>query len=220
MRYTPSHRPRPRRANGDGSLPPSSAPNFSAPTEPDEEPDEIRAIWGTTVNLADTMKAFREFLRGFKVKYRVAYDRERGVSTRILRTPEEGEVVLYETYLRRMRQTGDTSLNLDMMNMAAYPPSRKLQLHLAKYPQEVVPALDQVLKDLMLEIASEDQDAGLPGMEGAQGELEIADIMAKAYTIRPFGIPPINLRDLNPTGMWSSYMLLIMHELMLEYRYG
>ncbi|KAJ3477536.1 hypothetical protein NLI96_g10401 [Meripilus lineatus] len=199
LRYTPSHRPRPRRANGDGSLPPSSAPNFSAPTEPDEEPDEIRAIWGTTVNLADTMKAFREFLRGFKVKYRVAYDRERGVSTRILRTPEEGEVVLYETYLRRMRQTGDTSLNLDMMNMAAYPPSRKLQLHLAKYPQEVVPALDQVLKDLMLEIASEDQDAGLPGMEGAQGELEIADIMAKAYTIRPFGIPPINLRDLNPT---------------------
>ncbi|EMD31706.1 hypothetical protein CERSUDRAFT_88861 [Gelatoporia subvermispora B] len=189
--------------NSDGthlSMPLSSAPHLSAPTVPSDEPDEIRAIWGTTVNLGETMKTFREFLRGFKTKYRVAYDRERGVRTRALATPQEGEVLLYETHLRRMRQTGETNLNLDMLNLAAYPPSRKLHSQLVKYPQEVVPAMDQVLKDLMLEIAEEDQQAGMEGMRGPQGEEEIAEIMGKVYKIRSFGMSAVNMRDLNPTG--------------------
>ncbi|KAI8989195.1 MCM-domain-containing protein [Trametes punicea] len=182
------------------SIPASSAPNLSAPVVPtDDEPDEIRAIWGTTVNLGETMKTFREFLRGFKIKYRIAYDRERGLRTRVLSSPEEGEFVLYEGYLRRMRQTGETNLNLDMINLAAYPPSRKLHSQLVKYPQEVIPAMDQVLKDLMLEIAEEDQQAGMDGMRGEEGEEEISEIMGKVYKIRPFGLPSVNMRDLNPS---------------------
>ena len=180
--------------------PVSSGPVFSAPAAPSEdEPDEIRAIWGTTVNLGETMKTFREFLRGFKIKYRVNHDREQG-RHRTLGSPEEGEVVLYEQYLRRMRQTGETNLNLDMANLLAYPPSKKLYAQLAKYPQEVVPAMDQVLKDLMLELAEQDQNDGFDEMSGAQGEEEIADIMTKVYKIRPFGIETVNMRELNPTG--------------------
>jgi DNA replication licensing factor MCM4 len=189
--------------NSDGgrlSLPPSSVPPLSAPPQPSDEPDEIRAIWGTTVNLAETMKLFRDFLRGFKPKYRVAYDRERGSRTRVFATPEEGEVLLYETYLRQLRQTGETNLNLDMVNLRSYPPCKKLDSQLAKYPQEVVPAMDQVLKDLMLEVADMDQRAGLHGMQGAQGDEEIADIMGKVYKVRPFGMAAVNMRDLNPTG--------------------
>ncbi|KAI0795486.1 MCM2/3/5 family-domain-containing protein [Abortiporus biennis] len=210
LSVTPVRRPR-RAGEGQGSsndhvgsdgthlsMPPSSAPHLSAPTEP-EEPDEIRAIWGTTVNLGETMKTFRDFIRGFKVKYRVAYDRERGLKTRTLGSPEEGEQLLYESYLRRMRQIGETNLNVDMVNLAAYPPSRKLHGQLVKYPQEVVPAMDQVLKDLMLELAEEDQRAGVDGMVGKDGEEEIADIMSKVYKIRPYGLPAVNLRDLNPT---------------------
>ncbi|KAI0772722.1 MCM-domain-containing protein [Trametes elegans] len=182
------------------SIPASSAPNLSAPAVPSEdEPDEIRAIWGTTVNLGETMKTFREFLRGFKIKYRIAHDRERGLRTRILSSPEEGEFLLYESYLRRMRQTGENNLNLDMVNLAAYPPSRKLHSQLIKYPQEVIPAMDQVLKDLMLEIAEEDQQAGMEGMRGEEGEEEISEIMGKVYKIRPFGLPSVNMRDLNPS---------------------
>ncbi|CAL1709698.1 unnamed protein product [Somion occarium] len=145
------------------------------------------------------MKTFREFLRGFKIKYRVAYDRERGLRTRTLSSPEEGELVLYETYLRRMRQTGESNLNLDMNNLAAFPPSRKLHTQLSKYPQEVIPAMDQVLKDLMLEVAEEDREAGVDGMTGPEGEAEIAEILDKVFKIRPFGLPSINMRDLNPT---------------------
>jgi len=183
-----------------GRPPVSSGPIFSAPVAPSEdEPDEIRAIWGTTVNLGETMKSFREFLRGFKIKYRVNHDREQG-KHRTLGSPQEGEVVLYEQYLRRMRQTGETNLNLDMVNLLAYPPSKKLYIQLAKYPQEVVPAMDQVLKDLMLELAEQDQSDGFDEMSGAQGEEEIAEIMTKVYKIRPFGVEAVNMRELNPTG--------------------
>lgn len=197
----------PDNLNSDGthlSLPPSSAPGgnplLSAPLAPSDEPDEIRAIWGTTVNLAETMKLFRDFLRGFKPKYRVAHDREQGLRTRVFASPEEGEVTLYETYLRRMRQTGHTNLNLDMGNLISYPPTKKLFGQLQKYPQEVVPAMDQVLKDLMLEIADMDQQAGMEGMRGDEGDEEIAEIMGRVYKVRPFGLKPVNMRDLNPTG--------------------
>ena len=183
-------------------MPPSSALNLSVPAVPSDDDDmgEIKAIWGTNVNIQDTMRTFREFLRGFKVKYRIAYDRDRGARTRVLSSPEEGEVLLYEAYLRRMRQTGEHALNLDMHNLAAYPPSKKLQVLLTKYPQEVIPLMDQVLKDLMLEIAEEDQQAGMEDMRGQQGEEEIAVIMGKVYNIRPFGVPAVNMRELNPSG--------------------
>lgn len=200
----------PDNLNSDGthlSLPPSSAPNpLSAAAAPSDEPDEIRAIWGTTVNLAETMKLFRDFLKGFKPKYRVAHDRDQGLRTRIFASPDEGEVILYETYLRRMRQTGNTNLNLDMGNLLAYPPCRKLFSQLQKYPQEVVPAMDQVLKDLMLETADMDQQAGMEGMRGDDGDDEIADIMGRVYKVRPFGLKTVNMRELNPTGMCSIYL--------------
>lgn len=147
------------------------------------------------------MKMFREFLRGFKPKYRASYDREKGLKYRTFSNAEEGEAVLYELYLRRMRKTGDTNLNLDMTNLLSYPPSKKLYGQLTKYPQEVIPAMDQVLKDLMLEIAEMDQHAGAEGMVGRDGEEEIAEIMGRVYKVRPFGLPAINMRDLNPTGM-------------------
>jgi DNA replication licensing factor MCM4 len=146
------------------------------------------------------MKLFRDFLKGFKPKYRVAHDRSLGLRGRVFGSPEEAEVIQYEIYMRRMRQTGDTNLNLDMGNLLAYPPSRKLHGQLQKYPQEVVPAMDQVLKDLMLEIADDDQRQGREGMRGVQGDEEIADIMGKVYKVRPFGLKDVNMRDLNPTG--------------------
>ena len=146
------------------------------------------------------MKLFREFLRGFKPKYRALHDRTQNMRTIVFDTPEEAEVVLYETQLRTMRQTGQTDLNLDMVNLLAYPPSKKLFGQLQKYPQEVIPAMDQVLKDLMLEIADEDQQAGAEGMQDEQGDEEIADIMGKVYKVRPFGLQSVNMRELNPSG--------------------
>ena len=192
-------------SDADGlSLPASSIPSLSAPAQATEdEPDEIRAIWGTTVNLADTMKAFREFIKSFKPKYRIAHDRSLGLRTKAASSPAAVEVLLYEGYLRRMRVTGEANLNLDCENLRAFPPSRKLYGQLIKYPQEVIPAMDQVLKDIMLELAEEDQAEGVEGMVGQEGEEEIADIMSKVYKVRPFGLPAVNMRSLNPQGMLS-----------------
>ncbi|KAH9000555.1 MCM-domain-containing protein [Lactarius hatsudake] len=180
------------------SIPASMHP-LSAPAQATEdEPDEIRAIWGTTVNLADTMKVFREFVKGFKPKYRIAHDRSLGLPTKVAASPAAVEVLQYENYLRRMRLTGEANLNLDCENLRAFPPSRKLYGQLVKYPQEVIPAMDQVLKDIMLELAEEDQAEGVEGMAGQEGEEEIAEIMSKVYKVRPFGLPAVNMRGLNP----------------------
>ena len=203
---TAQHGLDPHNLNSDHlEVPASSAPNLSAQLAPSDEPDEIRAIWGTTVNLAETMKLFRDFLKGFKPKYRVSYDRDLGLKTRAITSPAEGEAILYETYFRRMRQTGETNLNLDVVNLVAYPPSKKLHSQLLKYPQEVIPAMDQVLKDSMLDVADTDHQAGLEGMQGAEGEEEIGEIMGKVYKVRPFGLPAVNMRSLNPSGLSSVF---------------
>ena len=146
------------------------------------------------------MKLFRDFFKGFKPKYRISYDRDLGLKTRALSSPQEGEVLLYETYFRRMRQTGETNLNLDVVNLLAYPPSKKLHSQLLKYPQEVIPAMDQVVKDLMLEVAEQDQQDGLEGMQGVEGDEEVNEIMSRIYKVRPFGLLSANMRTLNPSG--------------------
>jgi hypothetical protein len=55
-----------------------------------------------TVNLADMMKAFREYIKGFKPKYRVMHDRTLGFPTKAVPSPAAVEVLLYEGYLRSM----------------------------------------------------------------------------------------------------------------------
>ena len=65
----------------------------------EDEPNEICVIWGTTVNLADTMKAFREFIKGFKPKYGIVHDRSLGLPTKV--APLLAAVEVYKGYLRR-----------------------------------------------------------------------------------------------------------------------
>lgn len=145
----------------------------------------------------------RDFFKGFKPKYRAQYDRENGLTSRVFLSPEDSDVLTYEAYFRRMRQTGETNLNLDIINLLAFPQSKKLYQQLSKYPQEVIPAMDQVLKDMMLDVADMDRAAAAEGMEGDQGDIEIAEIMGRVYKVRPFGIASTNMRNLNPTGKLS-----------------
>jgi hypothetical protein len=82
-------------------MPASSLVPLSAPVQPTEDkPNEIRMIRGTTVNLANTMKAVREFIKGFKPKYRGRHDHVLGLPTKAVPSPAAVEVLLYEGYLR------------------------------------------------------------------------------------------------------------------------
>ncbi|KAI5994473.1 cdc21 protein [Pisolithus albus] len=71
------------------SIPEFSAPTVSVPALPSMELNQVRAMWGTTVNIAETMKLFGDFLRGFKPKYSVRPNREQNLRSRAFSSPEE-----------------------------------------------------------------------------------------------------------------------------------
>ncbi|KAI3476631.1 hypothetical protein L1887_61798 [Cichorium endivia] len=162
-----------------------------------------KVIWGTNVSIGETMEMFRSFLRGFRLKYRWAHAKKNGMPLPPAATanPAEGERLVYEGYLRRMRITDQTNLNLRISDLEAYPPSKRLKMQLIRYPQEMVPIMDQVLKDEMLEMAYEDQKEGRDGMGGDIGLAEIELMETKLYKVRPYGADAINMRDLNPADI-------------------
>ncbi|CAO1616067.1 unnamed protein product [Sympodiomycopsis kandeliae] len=162
---------------------------------------EQKVIWGTAVSIGETMTMFRNFLRGFRLKYRWAYQKQTQTETvpSRSRNAKDGEFRLYEAYLRRMRQTDQTSLNLRAADLAAFPPTKKLAHFLVKYPNEVIPIMDQVLKDEMIDMAYDDNKEGRDGMQGGEaGQQEIEIIEGRMYKVRPFGLDAINMRNLNP----------------------
>jgi DNA replication licensing factor MCM4 len=168
------------------------------------------------------MNDFRAFLGGFKIKYRTQYNRELSASiveAGGLAPPqmalydgvsiERGEVVLYEGYLKQLRETGETNLNLDATNLLAYPTTKRLYHQLINYPQEVIPIMDQVLRDIMVESVDEEFEAaqnrlaeGLIGeIELKQVEAEVREVENRVFKVRPFaGERTVNMRDLNPGG--------------------
>ncbi|CAG7850423.1 DNA replication licensing factor MCM4; AltName: Full=Cell division control protein 54 [Serendipita indica DSM 11827] len=182
------------------SQPAQSTGNLgSVPSTAMESEDLTRVIWGTNVSLSESMSTFTNFIRSFKVKHRVTFDRDRGIVAPVMSSLDEGERLLYEELLRKMRVTGQTNLNLDVVNLQAFPPSRKLYSQLLKYPQEIIPVMDQVLKDLMVAIAEEDAANDMEGMRGDEAEEEINEIISRVYKVRPWGSEPCNMRDLNPS---------------------
>ncbi|KAK8850719.1 hypothetical protein IAR55_004639 [Kwoniella newhampshirensis] len=205
----------------------SSAPTLSAvaPSQDvgmgeGEDGGMVKFIWGTTISLQESMNLFRDFLRGFKPKYRAAYNASQSksiVESGGIAPPSmplydnlpssKAEIPLYESYLRRLRLTGETNLNLDAFNLLSYPPTKKLYHQLTNYPQEVIPIMDQVLRDVMIEMGEEElEHARNKFADGVIQELdlrvleeEIKDVEARVFKVRPFGGErTVNMRDLNP----------------------
>lgn len=184
------------------------------------ENDDGKFVWGTTISIHETMSLLRDFLHGFKPKYRAQYNQAQSkaitdaggiapppmplydnLSTR------DADKPLYEGYLATMRQTGQTNLNLDAVNLLAYPTTKKMYHQLVNFPQEMVPIMDQVLRDVIIEEAEEERrDAESKHDEGLISELElrvveneVEDIATRVYRVRPFGgEKTVNMRDLNP----------------------
>jgi DNA replication licensing factor MCM4 len=179
-------------------------------------------IWGTQIPLQETMNAFHTFLRGFKLKYRAAYNAQNakaiveagGTAPPRMAlyddlAPAQGEQLLYEKYIKEMRDTGITSLNLDLTNILAFPPTKKLYNIIMNYPQELIPIMDNVLRDVVLEMVDEELEVYKQNYaEGTIGELdvirldaEIEEMAKKIWKVRPFGGErTVNMRDLNPSG--------------------
>ena len=178
-----------------------------------------RVIWGTNISIQDSMSAFKNFLYNFATKYRLWADGATEDETRDLGTSAEKRE--YITMLNDMRRLGVTTFNLDARNLKSYPLTQKLWHQLSAYPQEIIPLMDQTVKDVMVDLAlkemdilrSESQrgaqgrrgqsiltsDAGLP-----QGDVPdlVGEVEAMSYKVLPFGLDEtVNMRDLDPAGM-------------------
>ncbi|KAJ9096344.1 hypothetical protein QFC21_005164 [Naganishia friedmannii] len=189
----------------------------------------VKFIWGTTIELQPAMNQFRDFLINFKPKYRAAYNKKArdeilaeqdtlgsslgfgmDQTSAASRVPapnplydnlsrEKAEEKLYIRYLTIMRKTTQSNLNLDSMNLLAYPPSKKLYHQLIAYPQEVIPIMDQVLKDVMIELCEDAWGSLQDGLERDMLQEEANEMQGRIYKVRPFGgEKTVNMRDLNP----------------------
>lgn len=189
-----------------------------------------RVIWGTNISIQDSMSAFKNFLYNFQKKYRLWAEGVAEGDTRLMGA--EAEAKEYIIALNNMRQLGITSLNLDVKNLKAYPSTLKIWHQLQDYPQEIIPLMDQTVKDVMVELAIKEmeqlrsqnhrnqlhaRDLGsappVPSSDamseaGRVPQVDIPDLVGevetKTFKVLPFGLDEtVNMRDLDPAGTLS-----------------
>jgi DNA replication licensing factor MCM4 len=77
-----------------------------------------------------------------------------------------------------MRQTHLSSLNLSIPDLAAFPAARNLAYQLPSYPAEIVPMMDSVVRDILVEWVLEDK--------GSDDELR--EVEETGWKVRPYGL--------------------------------
>lgn len=109
--------------------------------------------------------------------------------------PEDNKLY-YVEQLNHMRELGVKGLNLDAKNLLSYPPTKKLYHQLLNYPQEVIPIMDQTIKDCMVQIATDNN-------EFSNSPINIDDIESRIFTVRPYNINIVakGMRELNPNDI-------------------
>jgi DNA replication licensing factor MCM4 len=187
--------------------------------------DSSRVIWGTNISITDTMAIYKNFLRNYAKKYRMWADGMTEDETNAVgAVAEEKE---YLVLIKNMRRLGVNTLNLDMRNLKAYPATLKLWHQLQAYPQEIIPIMDQSVKDIALEQAQEEvrearrpganardgsslppapdseMDGATPGPSQVNGQPDpVAEAEVTNFKTLPFGMDKtINMRDLDPNDI-------------------
>jgi DNA replication licensing factor MCM4 len=209
---------------------PQSDATFSNVNPDTSEADALggsstRVIWGTNISIQDSMSAFKNFLYNYARKYRMWADGATEDDTRTMGdAAEERE---YITMLNNMRKLGVTGLNLDAKNLKAYPSTLKLWHQLHAYPQEIIPLMDQTIKDVMVELAIKEmetlrnqaqrnqqtRDSSAPPVPSSDAMSEtgrvtpvaipdlVEQVDVRTYKVLPFGLDKsINMRELDPAG--------------------
>ena len=227
----------------------SDAATFSNLDPNTSEADAIggsstRIIWGTNISIQDTMTTFKDFLLGYQKKYRMWADGATEEETSDLSTGSNEKE--YTEMMKTMLHLGVTGLNLDVRNLKAYPSTVKLWHQVQAYPHEIIPIMDQTIKDLMVEQAEKEmnrlraeqqqtaqsrmrarQNSSMPPMLSSeadgQGHAEasqnaipdlVREVETRVYKVKPFGLDSsINMRELNPNGIYSSCCCWVMYVL-------
>jgi DNA replication licensing factor MCM4 len=141
-------------ANG---MPASDAATFSNLNPGTSDADALggrddMVVWGTNISLTDTAHVFGDFLRNFQQKYRMIKDGQLLADEQVS-ADHSGSTKDYIDMMKAMLEFGVTTLNLDMRNLQAYPPTQKLWYQMQNFPEEIIPIVDTVIKDVMIELA-------------------------------------------------------------------
>ncbi|KDE02627.1 minichromosome maintenance protein 4 (cell division control protein 54) [Microbotryum lychnidis-dioicae p1A1 Lamole] len=207
----------------DGGGAPSSTANGMGEDgdEQDDADEAVTVVWGTRVTIVSSMASFKWFLESFTAGDRQEYDQKRFEeadesdrgSIEFAYTKEQPEKRMYQYYLERMRETGQTNLNLDVLDLLAFRHAERegrerarlprrdrdfaeLYRNLQDYPQEIIPILDQVLKDCALDWAWDHLGGA---SQRAENTLRAEAMEAAVFKVRPFGgTRKVNMRELNP----------------------
>jgi DNA replication licensing factor MCM4 len=156
--------------------------NITSDTNADEEGG--RVIWGTNISIEKTRSNFRRFLMEFRRKDRMKLNGE-------FVGPNEGNELVYVEMLKNMHILGLLNLNLDVKNLAAFEKTKALYIQLHNYPLEIIPIMDQTIREVMVALVS---DAG-------GNADQIQETSQAVYKVRPFNLQRSqNMRDLNPQG--------------------
>lgn len=203
-----------------------------------------RTIWGTNISLQDTIAKFKDFLLGYQRKYRMWAE---GAIEEETSDPESGaNEKEYLEMLRNMLHMGLTGFNLDVRNLKCYPSTVKLWHQLQAYPHEIIPIMDQAIKDLMIDIAEEEMNrikterrqnqqqrsSSVPAVPSSESNAQadaaaqaddvpdlIQEVETRVYKTKPFGLDgSINMRDLNPNGI--SLQQMYDNLMLIYFRYG
>ncbi|KAG5364874.1 DNA replication licensing factor MCM4 [Yarrowia sp. E02] len=159
--------------------------------------NEPRAVlWGTDIAIPEVMAKFRRFLMHFKPSYRVQMDGTvlEDIGATGQDTNSDPDRLYYVIMLQQMHELGMTNLNLDMQNLLAYPPTASLYRKLVLYPQEIIPLMDQTIKDVMVALLVEGNDH--------PEENVIQEVEQTLYKVRPYGLgTDRGMRELNPSDI-------------------
>lgn len=172
----------------------SATNNNNGAGEDDDDDDnddgrQVRVIWGTHVSIETVTDRFRNFLMTFKMNDRYAYDGNDEV------VDPTGDRPYYIDKLNQLKETGSTNLNLDVQNLMSLSSTRTMATHLVLYPQEVIPIMDQVIKDCLISIILDDPEY----TETPENVELVQEIESKFYKVRPFNIGnKKGMRELNP----------------------
>jgi DNA replication licensing factor MCM4 len=213
---------------------PGSEATFSNLAPDTSEADHLgggstRVIWGTNISIQDSMSHFRNFLFNYARKYRMWADGATEEETNAMGAfADEKE---YITMMENMRDLGVLGLNLDIRNLKAYPSTLKLWHQVHAYPQEIIPLMDQTIKDVMIELATRKMQSlkraaaaaplrnasSVPPLSSdpitssaptppaaAVADLPdlVEDVESRTYKVLPFGLDKsVNMRDLDPADM-------------------
>lgn len=139
----------------------SDAPTFSNNDPTTSDADALgggsgniyNTVWGTNISVIDASKTFEGFLRNFTKKYRMWAD---GMTVAETQEDETSESKVYIDKMKDLLELAHSSLHIDFMDLKAYPPTLKLHHQAQAYPQEMIPLMDQVVHNIMVQLAEEE----------------------------------------------------------------